>query len=126
MWKNHLRYDAVDLPRHVKMNVRRSHGPENSRISGGLDGFEAITSFRVRDLDGEALKIRIRRNRARVAWMHVTPFRIGLPYLDFRAAYGFALQIHDAAHQMDHLAFRVSGFTGDRSQIGVLVEGLHL
>jgi hypothetical protein len=54
--------------------------------------------------------------------MDVPPVRVGLPELDPRPVHRLTLGVQDAAHDVDHLAFRSSRLTGQHREIPTLFD----
>ena len=78
------------------MKVGRPHPPGSRGIGTRLDGLEAVPTFRVGGLDGEAVEVGIERSRIRVARMVVAPVRVGLPELHPGVPHGLPFDVEDA------------------------------
>lgn len=102
--------------------MRWAHPVASGGVGSGLDRLEPIPALRVGVLNGEAFEVGVERGRVRVTRMGVAPVGVRLPQLDFRALHRLRLHVHDATHDIDHLARGASGLTRQGSQIGGLLH----
>src|ERR1700722_6186706 len=87
------------------MNVRRPPGVV--MVAPGIfaraNGHEAIAALRIGERMAAPRKIWVQRSDVLVAFMQITPGRVGLPYLNQRISHGASVFVqHSSAH---HYAF---------------------